>query len=174
MRGAPVVALVGPPGSGKTYVGHLLARQLGYAFSDVERELMERYGSREAFLEDKDEALALRESELRKTIESSHVPVVIESTGLSDRVMLEGLQSEFTVILVKLWSPSETCVARVRSRKAGSNFSNSPEDTARLHEIWMREAAPSYDFDLEMVNDGKQEREIVDGVARLVALRACR
>ncbi len=45
-----LIALIGPPGSGKTHLGQRIQDELGFAFRDVERELVERHGSRAAFL----------------------------------------------------------------------------------------------------------------------------
>lgn len=38
------ITLIGMPGSGKSSVGRLLARRLGYAFLDVDLLIVERYG----------------------------------------------------------------------------------------------------------------------------------
>ena len=40
----PVLVLVGPPGSGKTTVGRMLARRLGVGFTDVDALIVERIG----------------------------------------------------------------------------------------------------------------------------------
>lgn len=39
------ITLIGMPGSGKSSVGRLLARRLGYAFLDVDLLIVERYGT---------------------------------------------------------------------------------------------------------------------------------
>src|SRR5687768_11998251 len=50
----PTLVIVGPPGSGKTTVGRVLARRLGVAFADVDVMIEERTGKSIAdlFLED--------------------------------------------------------------------------------------------------------------------------
>ena len=40
----PALVLIGPPGSGKTTVGRVLARRLGVSFTDVDMLIVERIG----------------------------------------------------------------------------------------------------------------------------------
>ena len=65
-----VVVLLGPPGSGKSAVGAALA-ELGLRWTDRERELLERWGSLEAFVANKTEALRALHDELRRQGEGS-------------------------------------------------------------------------------------------------------
>lgn len=44
-EGRPYLVLVGPPGSGKTTVGTLLARRLGLGFADTDAAIVERIGT---------------------------------------------------------------------------------------------------------------------------------
>jgi len=61
----PRVVLVGFMGSGKTSVGRLLARRLGYGFEDMDRRIEERAGRTiaEIFRDDGEEAFRERERE---------------------------------------------------------------------------------------------------------------
>ena len=152
-----LIALIGPPGSGKTYLGQRIQAQLGLAFRDVERELVERYGSRASFVKDKSAALAALEGEVRERLAASPVPVVIESTGLSDGPMLVRLGQEFPVLWIKVHAPRELCVARVQSRGGGGNLSNDPQQAAEFHDFWLREVEPRYSFDLQVANDGSAD-----------------
>lgn len=163
-----IVALIGPPGSGKTHLGLLLASSLGFDFVETEKELIERYGSREAFIADKRAALAELERSLRGRAASSAVAVVIEGTGLSDGPMLNRLRADFPCVFVEVFAPRALCVSRVQAREHGRNLSNDPEETARFHDFWLREVAPRYAFDLEVVNDGASDAAIVRAVSELV------
>jgi shikimate kinase len=62
----PVLVLVGPPGSGKTTVGRVLARRLGVSFTDVDALLVERAGKSIAaiFTEDGEDAFRALEREV--------------------------------------------------------------------------------------------------------------
>jgi shikimate kinase len=62
----PVLVLVGPPGSGKTTVGRVLARRLEVSFTDVDALIVERAGRSIAdiFLEDGEDAFRVLEREV--------------------------------------------------------------------------------------------------------------
>ncbi|MDJ0523711.1 MAG: shikimate kinase [Planctomycetota bacterium] len=151
--GAPVVVLLGPPGSGKSWLGRRLQESLGWSFRDTERELLERYGSRDAFIQDKEAALQGIERELGERIASSSVPVVFESTGLSDRELVLRLMRECESMLVKVFASEDLCVERVRNRRPGVHLNDDPEWTRQFHRMWCRDVAPSYRFDSEISNE---------------------
>jgi shikimate kinase len=62
----PVLVLVGPPGSGKTTVGRVLARRLEVSFTDVDAVIVERAGKpiADVFLEDGEEAFRALERDV--------------------------------------------------------------------------------------------------------------
>ena len=62
----PALVLVGPPGSGKTTVGRVLARRLGVSFTDVDSLIVERIGKPIAamFTEDGEDAFRALEREV--------------------------------------------------------------------------------------------------------------
>ena len=162
------VVLLGPPGSGKTHLGLRLNRELGYAYIDRERRLVEGYGSVEAFAADKAAALAAIEDELWALEGPEGPPVVVESTGVSDRLMLEGLMRRATTVLVRVDAPRRVCVDRVRRRPAGGNFNNDARFTATFHDHWCAEIAPTYAFDLVIRNDGRDLAGPVDRIRAAV------
>jgi shikimate kinase len=77
----PVLVLVGPPGSGKTTVGRLLARRLGVGFTDVDALIVERIGKSiaEMFTDDGEDAFRALERE-----------VVAEALARTDGVLALG------------------------------------------------------------------------------------
>ncbi|MDJ0976341.1 MAG: hypothetical protein QNJ98_17905 [Planctomycetota bacterium] len=144
-----VVVLIGPPGSGKSWLGRRLRQARGWSFRETERELLAHYGSKEAFLQDKEAALAGLERELRERIAGSDTAVVFESTGLSDRALIERLRGEPGTLLVRVFAPRDVCVARVGERPPGEHLNDDPEWTGRFHDLWVREVEPTYAFDLD-------------------------
>jgi shikimate kinase len=62
----PTLVLVGPPGSGKTTVGRVLARRLDVGFTDVDAVIVERIGKpiADMFLQDGEDAFRLLEREV--------------------------------------------------------------------------------------------------------------
>ena len=165
-----LIALLGPPGSGKTHLGRRIRASLGFAFDETEKQLLERYGSREAFVRSKDQALAELERDLRTRLASSSVPVVIEATGHSDGPMLGRIAHDFPMLWIKVYADRELCVARVRSRERGRNLSNDADQAGSFHDFWLREVAPRFAFDLELVNDGRSDADLLQALAERVKL----
>ena len=66
VQARPSLVLVGPPGSGKTTVGRVLARRLGLTFTDVDALIVERIGKSiaEMFTEDGEDAFRALEREV--------------------------------------------------------------------------------------------------------------
>jgi shikimate kinase len=77
----PRVVLVGFMGSGKTSVGRLLARRLGYGFEDMDRRIEERAGRTIAEIFRDDGEVAFREREREEALALSR---------LRDRVVAAG------------------------------------------------------------------------------------
>lgn len=76
--GVETIVLIGPPGAGKSTVGHLLAQRLGVGFTDTDQAIEERVGRTIAEIFVDDGEPAFREIE--------------------ERVVLEALQNESGVI----------------------------------------------------------------------------
>jgi hypothetical protein len=133
MQASPaVIVLLGPPGSGKSTIGARLA-ELGFRWTDRERDLVERWGSREAFLSSKTEALPALHEGLRAAIGPGRPPLVIESTGISEREFIDDIQRLFPAFLVRLDVARETAALRVRSREPGRHLNTVP---ARDDAVW--------------------------------------
>jgi shikimate kinase len=77
------LVIVGPPGAGKTTVGHVLARRLGVAFADVDAMIEERTGSAIAdlFVRDGEEGFRRLERELVAEALASHDGVLALGGG---------------------------------------------------------------------------------------------
>ncbi len=108
---------------------------------------------------------------MRARLAASPVPVVIESTGLSDGPMLARLRRDFPVLWIKVHAPRDVCVARVQTRAAGGNLSNDPQQAGEFHDLWLREVEPRYAFDLEITSDGSPDRAFLQALAARIAER---
>lgn len=79
----PTLVVVGPPGSGKTTVGRVLARRLGVAFADVDAMIVERTGRAIAdlFLQDGEDGFRRIEREVVAEALASHDGVLALGGG---------------------------------------------------------------------------------------------
>jgi shikimate kinase len=171
------LVLLGPPGSGKSHLAALLVQRLGLDWIEHEAVLLARWGSRAAFLANKAEALAALEQDLLSRVGARRRTVVFESTGLSDRPMLERLALEHRVAIVKLHAPRELCETRVSHRERGRHFDDDPSNAARFHDLWTTQVAPGWHADLDVLNDvqpddpaaDRRTDSIVESIAHLLA-----
>ena len=90
------VVLVGFMGSGKTSVGRLLARRLGYGFEDMDRRIEERAGRAiaEIFRDDGEEAFREREREEALALSRLRDRVVAAGGGAFTRPETRALLQE--------------------------------------------------------------------------------
>jgi shikimate kinase len=144
---AAIVVLLGAPGSGKSSIGEALARR-GVRWRDWELALVERWGSRERFLEHKEVALEQHHEELTAWIASDPAPCAIETTGLSDREWLQQLRRTSVTVIVRLDVDEATATHRMRSRHQGRHLSDDPLHQRAVWEAFHEPTAPPLDADL--------------------------
>jgi len=118
MRGT-IFILIGPKGSGKTYIGSLLQRQLGIPFFRVEtvwlRVKEERYSDRYV-----KKGFSLVEREIdRKCKETDQL--ITESTAAHDEFynFLARLKNKYQVKLICITAPPNLCLERIKARDRG-------------------------------------------------------
>jgi hypothetical protein len=80
---------------------------------------------------------------------TSALPVAFESTGVSDRSLLDALCRSRRVAFVRVETPRGTCVERVLDRGASRNVSSAddPERVGRFYDLWCERVAPTLRFD---------------------------
>jgi adenylate kinase family enzyme len=153
------IVFMGPPGSGKTYLGHALARVAQSEFMEGERSLLEKYGSTENFVRHKEQALREYYGFLAQHQAANAAVVAFESTGISDRTYLRELIAARDCALIRVQAPRSICVERVMKRALGHNFEST--DPGQFHDYWYDEVASQYSFELVAENgDGAPERAL--------------
>ena len=166
--GLELVILFGPPGSGKTAVGHELASAYGYRYREYEAELVELYGPLETFVRYRKQAVADVHAAILGSIDRSLPLAVLETTALSEREFIDGLIRDRSVFTVCLDVPLELAIERVESRPRGRNLSNGPGTNQR---IWERfaEAHRDRQYDLRIdtgVTDVAESARLIDEAVR--------
>ena len=166
-----VLILVGPKGSGKTYIGSLVERELGVRFLRVEPIFLENMRGSHltgTALDEEGYSKVLAEMD---SVLSREPGIIIECTGASDAfpAFLHALRSRYEVMLVSIRAPLERCLERVRSRDQTMHIAVSDD---RIAEINQRAAVVRLSWDLEIDNSGPASSAvIIDQVRRLLSRR---
>jgi shikimate kinase len=142
-----VVVLVGAPGSGKSSIGRRLG-QLGLRWRDWEAAIVERWGTRDAFVARKAEALPALHDEIVGWIGSDRTPAVFETTGLSDAPLLARLAASGGALVVRLDVGEEEALRRVAQRERGRHLSDEPEPNRQVWRAFQERVAPRLPVDL--------------------------
>jgi predicted kinase len=144
------LVLMGPPGSGKSFLGRRL-HECGIAsYVELEPILVNRFGQGSEFASNKQAALELICQSYTRQLESREQLVAFESTGISDRSVLESLMQRYTIEIIKVCTPKDVCMSRIASRRPGSNLTNDREANARLYDYWYDVIEPTYAFSREV------------------------
>lgn len=155
-----VLVLVGPKGSGKTFIGSLVSEHLGVPFLRVEPIFLENMRNSRlsgAALDEEGYGKVLSEIESRL----DRVPrVAIESTAASEAfpAFLRALCSRYEVLLVSIRAPPDLCLERVRSRDQTAHI---PVSDDRVSEINSRAEKVRMGWDLEIDNGGPASVEVI-------------
>jgi shikimate kinase len=149
-RRIDAIVLLGPPGCGKSHLGRSLHERGLARFTELEPELVGRFGTGAAFAARKAEALEFIEASHRRQLAAGGLPAVLESTGLSERGLLLRLAAEYRLLLVRMNTPRDVCIARVSSRTAGRNLNNDAAFAASFYQHWHSVVAPGWEFALEV------------------------
>ena len=75
------VVLVGPMGAGKSTIGRMLAKELGYRFLDSDRIIEERCGANIPWIFDVEGEIGFRDRETKVLEELTLLPNILLSTG---------------------------------------------------------------------------------------------
>ena len=133
--------LLGPPGSGKSTVGRLLAPH-GIRWREWELEIVERWGSRQAFVAAKHTAVPELHRLILDWLDEPGGPAAIESTGLSDAPLLDALDEEGRSLVIRLDASKDVAAARVATRPKGAHLTDDTADNDRVWDEFDRHVAP--------------------------------
>jgi dephospho-CoA kinase len=159
MKKCMIYLLIGPKGSGKSYLGQLMEKYYGIRFLRVEdwaRQIKrDRAVDNEIYLK---EVFAAIEAGVRKELELKY-PVVFESTGLTGYfdAMLENLKRDYAVKTIAITTDPTICLQRVRSRDQSIHINVSD---AQVSEINARVVQKQIKTDFIIDNSDKQEEDL--------------
>ena len=153
-----IIILLGPNGAGKTTIGRLLAKRFDAQFFSPEEFFMTRYATIDDYRADRDAAYRALEEQIRTAAQET--VVILEEVGLSDvsRTMIESLQRDYAVRLIKVMADEATCLQRVEARGTTHNFAKAPDFVSYVHDAFLKHAI--YPFDLALENKNLTEDEV--------------
>ena len=161
----PRVVLVGFMGSGKTSVGRLLARRLGYGFEDMDRRIEERAGRTiaEIFRDDGEEAFREREREEALALSRLRDRVVAAGGGAFTRPQTRALLQE-GALTVWLRCDLERILARVPADGSRPMAGN-----RAIMQALLAEREPSYRMaDVAVDASAGSPREVAERIVGLI------
>jgi hypothetical protein len=160
-----VVVLLGPPAAGKTTIGAELER-LGFRWREWELTILERWGSRDAFVANKAEALPRLQADIERWIDEAGPTAVIESTGLSDAAFLDTLARAGGCFVVRVDVSGAETTRRLAARERGRHLTDDLAGTARVRREY--ETAVLTHRPVDLVIDGDRT-PAGDAAARIAA-----
>lgn len=161
------IVLLGPPGSGKSHLGRLLAAKGAVRYVEFEPMLIQKFGTGAAFARKKDEALQFLKFSYFKLLQDGGLPLAIESTGFSERHIIVEIARTWPLGIVALGTSKATCVGRITARPSGENLNNSTSEAALFFDFWHQTVLPMYVPNLSV--SGVDEREDAEAIERLIS-----
>lgn len=144
-----VFILIGPKGSGKTYLGRLIEKELGIKFFLTESILLKIRNGRA--ISDKTlfkDTYATLQQKLEQFLVKSN-QAAFEATGTFPyfKELLGDLQSKYHVKKIHLLAPFELCLERVHKRMSKDHFTASD---ALVKDTYLKNDALDYGYDLQI------------------------
>ena len=148
-----VYILIGPKGSGKSYVGTLLEQEFGLKFLRVEPLVIahiDQHGLPESGLNR--DGFDIEEAAVHEILATEDA-VIFEATGSSIYFssVLENLSSLYTLKLIRLHCPLDVCFDRIKNRSPSGHHFVSDE---KIRTINQKAADVVLDWEIEIDNSG--------------------
>ncbi|WP_029655246.1 shikimate kinase AroK [Marinobacter daepoensis] len=156
------VVLVGPMGAGKTTIGRMLAKELGYRFLDSDRIIEERCGANIPWIFDVEGELGFRQRETAMLDELSNEVGVVLATGGGAVMRAEnhGLLKKSSVV-VYLKTSIEQQVERTRKDRNRPLLQNEDPEAVLRRLFAVRDPLYTELADIVMYTDRKSPRLVV-------------
>jgi hypothetical protein len=150
--------LIGPKGSGKTYIGTLVGLHTGITFLRVESIWLSLQPGEDGW------------QKVEQAIDNlfqGYDRVMIESLGAGEgfRRFFDSLRQKYTIRLIRVKASLETCLERVRNR---SRLDHIPVSDDQVMEYNKVASMVNYQWDLEIDNDPPAaNEEIIEALLSL-------
>jgi shikimate kinase len=161
-----VYILIGPKGSGKTYIGQLLEQELGIPFLQVEPIFLAIKGESDAlnphYLE---KGYRLVEEAVASNLQTND-SVAFDSTGaaLEFKHLLARLETRYSVKLIRIHAPADLCLSRIKARDKSLQIPVSEELIETVNRL---SVAAEFDYALTIDNGGASDEKIISAFRSL-------
>ncbi len=163
-----VYILIGPKGSGKTYIGTLIERSLGIGFLRVEKILLDYIKANKlSSTKLERDGFDIEENAVRERLKTEP-KIIFEATGSSEFFpgVIENLSQDYIVKLIRIHCPLEICLERVKQRPLQDQFEVGVE---RVKQINNKANQMVFNWDLEINNtQNTSDPEIISTFASLL------
>lgn len=162
-----IILLIGPKGSGKSYIGSLLEEKFGIKFIRVEDRAIkikrERNINDEEYLAEVFQAI---EDTINNQLKYCEM-ISFESLGLSNQFdkMIENLRKQHILIIIKILCDPELCIERTRSRDQSMQIIISED---QIREINAKVMTRNYKTDYEISNSLPDKNLLVDELRKIL------
>ncbi len=163
------IVLTGMPGAGKSTIGVLLAKVLGYKFIDADILIQDSQGMllREIIAKYGDEGFLKIENDINKGIADQHIVIATGGSAVYCREAMEKYMAEDTVIYINL--PYEEIANRLGNIKRrgvvlkdGQTLKNLYDERTKLYEKYCH---------INIKAEGLGIEELLDSVAGMIMVR---
>jgi len=168
------IVLTGFMGAGKTTVGAILARRLGWDFVDSDRIVEARAGCTIGEIFSREGEQAFREKEaaaIRDIAKSEHLVIGLGGGAVEAAATREFLSSLSDTLIVFLEAPLETLLARCAGHEDGP-VRPVLADRDRLSERWSRRLPWYAQAHLTVETGGLSPEEVADWIIRRLQTEA--
>lgn len=167
MKGKKIYLLIGPKGSGKSYIGNLMDEQFHIKFIRVEdwakAVIKNREIDNQEYLKEVFQAI---EKGIRKEL-TKYDDIVFESTGLSEYfdTMLENLRRDFSLLTIGIITTDELCLKRVQTRDKSIHIDVSDNEVKKINNQVKKKNLIT---DLSIINNDKTDVELINELKTII------
>ena len=126
--------------------------------------IVERWGSREAFVANKADALPALHREILEWIAEESSPAAIESTGLSDASLIELLDDAGQSFVVRLDVTEDEALRRVDDREVGRHLTDDLDANRRVYRVFQDRVVPHTRVDLVIDTEAQSVEAIAASI----------